>query len=394
MSLSIAVLTTVHPAHDARILFKEASSLVRAGHSVTLFAQETEGAQDQADALGVRFEALRKVSRRADRPHIWRQLFLLLKAHAGVFDVWHFHDPELLPLAIVWRWRIDPRVKLVYDAHENVPKNLRSRQWIPKLLRKPFAGAFSMLELWAVRRCDLVVAATEGIASHVGRGTRACVIVRNYPLPLVEQPARVRNPGDARIRCIYSGGMMPTRGIRELLQVFRELEQARYELILLGPFFSTEFEREIRDSAPNNVRVLAPVPFPQVAAHLARSDIGMMTLLPTENHLDSLPIKLFEYMQLGLPVVGSNFPLWERLINDAGCGLTVDPNSVGAIRKAIVKLGDDVALREQMSHAAVEAARAKYAWQSQERALLDAYNATVAHDTAVQNKMRQKSSHT
>jgi glycosyltransferase involved in cell wall biosynthesis len=373
MSLRVAVLTTVHPAQDARILYKESASLARAGHQVTLFAQNTPGAGEQAAALNVRYVPLMRVTARAQRHRIWRQLYAQLKAGARDFDVWHFHDPELLPLAIVWRRLINPRVRLVCDAHEHVPKNLRSRQWLPAPLRRPVSTAFAALERWCVRRCDLVVAATEGIAEHLAIAAPGVVIVRNYPLPLHEQPPRAERSRNELIRCIYSGGMMPTRGIRELLTVFGGLDPARYHLTLLGPFFAQAFEDEIRTAAPSNVTVASAVAFPEVAARLALCDIGMMTLLPTENHLDSLPIKLFEYMQLGLPVIGSNFPLWRRIIEDADCGLTVDPTDIAAISAAIRQLGKDAGLRARMARSAVMAANAHYTWHSQELALLDAY---------------------
>jgi glycosyltransferase involved in cell wall biosynthesis len=375
--MNIAVLTTVHPGHDARILYKECASLARAGHAVTLFARETPNAIDEARALGVTYVPLRRTERRADRHKMWSQLYRLLKAQANAFDVWHFHDPELLPLTQLWRFLINPKIKLIYDSHENVPKNLRSRQWLPKPLRGPFSHLFALIERWAMRRCDLVVAATEGIAEHVQRGARHCVVVRNYPLPRKDRPARMREPGDARVRCVYSGGLMPTRGIRELLQVMRKLDSSRYELLLLGPFYSDAFEAEIKASLPPNVTLLPEVPFPQVAAHLATCDIGMMTLLPTENHLDSLPIKLFEYMQVGLPVIGSNFPLWKRLIADAGCGVTLDPTDIDAICSAIVRIGSDRALRERMAASGVEAAATLFSWLSQESVLLAGYESLM-----------------
>ena len=47
---------------------------------------------------------------------------------------------------------------------------------------------------------------------------------------------------------------------------------------------------------------------------------------PISNYLESYSTKMFEYMACGVPVVCSDFPLWERLIADADCGVHGGPD--------------------------------------------------------------------
>ena len=68
---------------------------------------------------------------------------------------------------------------------------------------------------------------------------------------------------------------------------------------------------------------------------LAKSSIGLCTLHPTPAYLNSLPIKMFEYMAFGLPVVVSNFPYWIEIINKARCGTAADPLDSRDIAKKI-----------------------------------------------------------
>ena len=46
-----------------------------------------------------------------------------------------------------------------------------------------------------------------------------------------------------------------------------------------------------------------------------------------------MPVKMFEYMAAGLPVIASNFPLWESIINKYNCGICVNPYSAIEIKK-------------------------------------------------------------
>ena len=61
----------------------------------------------------------------------------------------------------------------------------------------------------------------------------------------------------------------------------------------------------------------------------------MVTLLPTPNHILSQPIKLFEYMSSGLPVLGSHFELWKEIIEGGNCGRTVDPEDIQAVARTL-----------------------------------------------------------
>ncbi|MBK8042480.1 MAG: glycosyltransferase [Haliscomenobacter sp.] len=63
----------------------------------------------------------------------------------------------------------------------------------------------------------------------------------------------------------------------------------------------------------------------EIALVLNRSKIGLVILHPKKNYLEALPTKLFEYMLCGIPVIASNFKLWETLVEESGAGFCVDP---------------------------------------------------------------------
>ncbi len=117
---------------------------------------------------------------------------------------------------------------------------------------------------------------------------------------------------------------------------------------------------------------------PAVAALLASARVGLVTLHDTPQYRDAYPTKLFEYMAAGVPAVVSDLPLWRRMVEDAGCGLLVDPRDPSAIASACERLLTDDALAETMGAAGCVAARDRYAWSGEAARLLAFYDALAA----------------
>ncbi len=108
-----------------------------------------------------------------------------------------------------------------------------------------------------------------------------------------------------------------------------------------------------------------------VAEVLREARVGLLVLHPVEAHLQSLPIKLFEYMAAGIPVVASDFPFWRELVGEAG--VLVDPNDVDAIAAAIETLLDDPANAEAMGARGREAVATRFGWEAEGERLLSLY---------------------
>jgi glycosyltransferase involved in cell wall biosynthesis len=381
MGRRIALITSVHPAFDARIFYKEAVSFAVAGNVVTLFAQvpTAQIAQHRAHAanFGVQLVPVRPAASRIARLRVWRDILRALSDIEA--DVWHMHDPEMLLPLLVWRLVLDKRVSIVYDAHENVPLDMLDKPWIAAPLRRPAAWLMSLIEKWAVRRCDLTIAATDVIANRLRSAASRIVTVRNYPRPgLAARPAPelgAKNTNAIRpVKAIYVGALTKLRGIRQIIDAVSLIRPDQLALTIVGAFDDPTFALAMRERAPGHVRFVEAVPHEQVTSYLSESEIGIVALLPAHNHIDALPVKLFEYMQAGLAVVASDFPLWREIVDGANGGVLVDPVDPAAIAAALTLLVGNASLRRAMGIAGQKAVQERYSWQTQAEAMLKAYD--------------------
>ena len=364
--MKVVHLTTVHPPFDTRIFHKEAKTLAQAGYEVVLIAQHERN--EVVD--GVKIIALPRPRNRFVRIFglTWRAFCLALRESA---EVYHFHDPELLPIGVLLK--LFTGAKVIYDVHEDVPQQILTKYWIPAPLRRPVAAVFNAVEkllAWAV---DAVVVATEGIAEKFARFKP--VVVHNYPhLEMLPNLSTRRREGGEKV-LVYVGGISKLRGAIEMVRALEYLNPAwDIRLDLVGKLEPPELEGELQ-ALPGyrRVRFLGWMQPENVYAHLAKADIGLVCLHPVPRFMVAWPVKLFEYMAAGLPVVASNFPLWKEIVEGNRCGITVDPLDPKAIAQAIEYLLTHPEEARQMGENGRRVVEEKYNWDREGAKLLKLY---------------------
>ncbi|HJV05908.1 MAG TPA: glycosyltransferase family 4 protein [Chromobacteriaceae bacterium] len=363
--MKIAHLTSAHPRYDIRIFVKECVTLAEAGHDVTLIVADGKGEEirrgvrfhDVGPKTGGRFARMTGTVKRV------YQAALALQP-----DVVHFHDPELIPAALRLK---QAGIKVVYDVHEDVPRQILAKHWIPGMVRPLVSGSFETLEDWSARRFDAIVTSTPHIRERFAKLGANAIDVCNFPI--LEELVRDTAWDSRRNEVCYIGGISRIRGIEPIVAA---LPDTNTRLNLAGPWSEPDLKAQLEHEAGwARVNDLGVLDRQGVAAVLARSKVGLVTLFPTPNYVDALPIKLFEYMAAGMPVVASDFPVWREIVDDAGCGLLVDPQDPAAIAAAINRLLSDETLARTMGDAGKQAVLNKYSWAAEGLKLVRLYDA-------------------
>ncbi len=361
----IVHLTSVHPAFDIRIFQKECKSLARAGYDVRLVVPHT---QDESKD-GVQIMGVPKSKNRLERMALtsWRVFRAALQQRANLY---HFHDAELILVGILLKLL---GKKVIYDVHEDLPRQMLSKWWIAKWLRGSVAVTAEFTERLAARVFDGIVTVTPTIAARFP--TQKTVLVRNFPIR-DELVTLTPSPYEMRKNIVaYVGGIAVIRGINEMIDALALLpEGLTTKLILAGTFRPETLEQEVSLKAGwECVESRGWQSREQIAHLLSEARVGLVTLHPIINYVDALPIKLFEYMAAGLPVVASDFPLWREIVEKAKCGLLVDPLKPQAIADAILWLLTHPNEAKAMGENGRQAVEGYYNWEVEAKKLLEFY---------------------
>jgi len=368
-------LTSVHPVFDTRIFVKQCRTLAEAGYEVVLIAAHDR--DERVDQVQIR--AVPKNASRGRRGLITLpRLFWRALRESG--DVYHFHDPELIPVGLLLKLC---GKTVVYDVHEDYPRAVLIKPWLPPAIRRLVSAAVSGIEAVAGWCFDGVVAATQTIADRFPAGKT--IVVRNYPRLDEFSGNQVRIPYHERDQAVaYVGAISEERGIREMVDAIQLVAETRPVRMTIAGEFSERDVKQAMQQRPGwlHVEHLGWCGRTEVQDVLNRTRIGLVTLHPTPSYLVSNPVKLYEYMAAGLPVIASDFPMWRQVVSQAECGLLVDPLNAQDIADAVNWLLDNPLEAERMGRRGTQAVTQQLNWRQEARKLLGMYEQFESGDSA------------
>jgi glycosyltransferase involved in cell wall biosynthesis len=361
--VKVCHLTSVHSYQDPRIFIKECRTLSCAHYITSLIAPDApDSIIDGVCLISVKKHNNNRLLRMTYT--VWQ---IYRKALAIDADIYHFHDPELLIIGLLLKLK---KKKVVYDVHEDVPKQILSKNYIPVFIRSSLSAFIQTFENIAVQFFDGIITATPFIRDRFAKlGCRA-IDIKNYPISseLCLNEATSRENGNY---ICYIGTI---NGARGLFQMVEAISQTKTQLLLGGRFdFLEERERAIKMPGWQKVIELGMLDRQGVAQTLSKSIAGLVVLHPLVNYKDALPVKMFEYMAAGIPVISSNIPYWQEIVESSQSGICVDPMEPDSIAEAIEWIVNHPTEAQLMGKYGRKAVEEKYNWEHEGKALLSFY---------------------
>jgi glycosyltransferase involved in cell wall biosynthesis len=368
----IVHMTSVHPSTDTRILFRECTTLVHAGHDVTLVAAGAGAPEIQ----GVHMEYVPHARGRRGRM-VQTAGDVTRRAVALQADLYHVHDPELLPWA---QWMRLRGARVVFDMHENLPGAILDKPWIRPSLRRPASSTARLGERALIGTLPVIFA--EASYRKYYPWVKQCTTVLN--MPDVARLATYRTARRDFFTVAYIGGVATTRGSLAILDALGTLHTDGLDLAFecIGPV--TPQHREVLEARIDalglrSVNMTGRLPSDEGLRRIAGCHAGVALLKKRPNYYESYPTKMFEYMALGLPVIVSDFPLYRAVVEQEGCGICVDPDDTGAIATALRLLHDAPKLAAAMGERGRRAAEERYNWAVEGQKLVAFYAQILAN---------------
>jgi len=364
MNTKITHLTSAHPRYDTRIFVKECVSLAKIKeYEVSLVVADSKG-DEKKD--GVTIYDVGKLQGRVNR--IFKATNNLLKKAIELdSDIYHFHDPELIPIGLKLK---KLGKKVIFDAHEDVPKQILGKHYLNRYLLKILSIIFEAYENYSAEKFDGVVCATPYIRDKFLKINSNSIDVNNFPI-ISELSNSIAWEQRLNEVC-YIGAIAKIRGIKEIVKAMEFTDSV--ELNLAGRFVESDVEKEVKSyDGWSKVNELGFLNREGIAKVLQDSKVGLVTLHPIINYQDALPVKMFEYMLSGIPVISSNIKLWQDIVEDAECGICVDPMNPKEIAEAIKYIIGNPLKAQQMGENGKKAVLKKYNWSNEEFKLLKLY---------------------
>ncbi len=362
--IKICHLTSAHSRSDTRIYHKECVSLAKiSNYDVTLIV--ADGKENEV-INSVKIHGVDKPIGRLYRFFITPKI-IYNKAININADIYHFHDPELIPIGIML---LRKGKKVIFDSHEDVPKQIIAKPYLNRYSLNVLSKIYSFFENYAGSKFTYIIAATPVIRDKFLKINKNTIDINNFPI-LKELPGNP-NWNDKKDEICYVGGISKIRGINEIIKSLGTLKAIR--LNLAGNFTEIDLELNIKKMEGwKSVNDFGYVDREMINQILSNSKAGLVTLHPVINYIESLPVKMFEYMAAGIPVIYSNFNLWKDILDGSNCGIAVNPLKSDEISNAIKYIIDHPIESKLMGENGKKLAFLKYNWGVEEKKLINTY---------------------
>lgn len=379
--MKIVEICSAHSLDDDRVTRKQAHSLAKIGHDVTVCARHRFNIEIKnirfinidTKVDGIPIDLLKgESSYKTARFFRLIKLFQLVKNIKPNLVVCHEFETALL--ALVLKKLHD--VPFVFDAHECFQETM------PYKLDAKFASVLIPFARSALKsialNAEAVTVVSPANQSYFKKLAPKTPVEVLHNSPILEYFPYKDEDSDP-ITIVHEGTLGFERGAIQILKAIAQVYAIqKIRFLVLGTIpknVYTPFMEEIeRLDIINAVTMPGRLPWTEFGKVEAKGQIGLICSQPIPNHLLSLSNKLYTYMACGLAVVGMKDSETAKIIEKYQCGLTVDATKPEEIAKAIQYMIEHPDERKQMAKNGRAAIENHLSWDHMETKMRGLYS--------------------
>lgn len=389
----ICFLADRHLLYDDRTYWKQAISAMKHGfevYYVVLGDEEGEGVTKE----GIYFKQIKRKQYWPNRyiNYLFKKIFPVKTEYDIAFEYCKkikadiYQNEDLRINRIIHRLkRLPHHPKLIYDIREPRDNNLKDIEFKTSALPVFFTHLYAdYIQKWEYKKAKMyhyLLAVDDGIYRRLQRnvpGVPQKIIYNFTNLKSSRQNIPAENK---KFDAAYVGGISRDRGglvsVKAAKYVVEKMPD--FKLLLLGKIYDEVLKREIvqfisDNQISDNVILQDYVPYKEIAHYYNNIKIGLNPLLRIKAHEEIIQIKLFEYMNYGIPIITSNFGYMQSYIEENETGVAIEPNDEKLLADTIINLLKDKERYQKYSKNGVRAVDEKFNWDIMEKELLAIYD--------------------
>lgn len=339
----ILLASTIHRWNDVRIYHKEARSL-SSNYDVTVMGV---GEPDDLKVISENISVILMPIPNSILQRIKNAFRILAKGISPQFHLIHFHDPELIWVGLILRLF---RKKVIYDVHEDINATVKIRRWIPHLFKGTIGYCTHLIELLGQWFFNGVIVAEDSYLALFNRN-KNIIPIRNY-VRIQPQPIVIDHKSK---RILYIGSVTTARGVGDLLKAISLLQYRDQDIgaSIIGHCPNSELKilQELKEELPNPnvVEMVRFTDFEKIQLFVSSCKLAVVPIRREKNYEESIPTKILDYMNWGIPYVYSRLKLTEELFGIDSGGIGFDPGNIMQLKNAIHRLLTDFNLHEKLT---------------------------------------------
>ena len=336
--LKICFVTSMHDWNDDRIFERAAVGLASLGHEVTFVAP----AEKDMVSEGVIIKAIPKRSRLKKHLYGPGEAFREMKKIQA--DIYHFYNPNMM-------WKMRSWAKnghaVFIDIHENYEARVDALP-LPRWIRKMAVPLYRKLENRMCSHYAGITVVTNTMKNKLASSGTPVLVVDNVPYLKRLQQVQLAEKKSVRPTIITSGTHSDARNCMKAVEALPEIVKKIPDVMMkfVGRFQPPEYENQLASRAKelgveNNFETAGMLPWLDNFKRISSAHVGCVFYNDNLNNRVTLPNRLYEYMYVGLAVLGENFPEVKNVLVNSNCGETVNSQNPQDIAEKAVRLLKD-----------------------------------------------------